>query len=523
MKDIRKILQENRIKKEREAQGKADGELLSADDVPGSGPEADADGAEKSADEASEEKDSGNGSANDGTESKAAALKAAISKASLSKNSSKDAAGDKADAGDPDTGDKAASADAADGSDSPGSEAAGEEKPAEKKPSLYKRFLGLDRNTRIIIGAGLVTLLIILIYGIISLNAGYVNYTVVREVEKTDALAVNYQTTDNGLIRYNKDGASFTRDLENIVWNQSYEMASAKVVFCGEYMAIGDISSNSIRIFNEDGQQGVISTMYPIEDLCVARQGVVYAVMSDGRACYINAYSKEGEELTAIKATIEKTGYPQRIAVSEDGTKLAVGYLKTENGQIMTDLKFYHFGEAGKNQVDNIIGDYRYDELTGSLKFTGSDTVTAVFEKSMRIYSVRNSAEETASATFLSEIKSIFSNDRYSGFIFSNYERVLEDDDEDAQRSGAPWRVIVYTTSGSIYSDFTVDFNYNTVLCSDQEIIMYNDNACAIYDFRGKKRFEHTFNEQLLQMLPLENAGEYIIVTSSKVEEIRLN
>ena len=394
-----------------------------------------------------------------------------------------------------------------------------------EKFNLYKRFMKLDRNMRIIIGAGLAVLLIILVYGIITLNSGYVNYTVVREVEKTDALAVNYQTTDNGLIRYNKDGASFTKDLENTVWNQSYEMASAKVVFCGKYMAIGDISSNSIRIFNEDGQQGLINTMYPIEDLCVAEQGVVYAVMSDGRACYINAYSKDGTELAAIKATIENTGYPQRIAVSDDGTKLAVSYLRTENGRITSDVKFYHFGEAGKNQVDNIVGEGEYDELTGSLKFAGSDTAVAVFEKGMRIYSVRNTAEETAFNGFLSEIKSIFSNDRYLGFIFSNYDRVLEDDDEDGDRSLGedPWRVIVYTVSGSKYSDFTVDFNYDTVICSDTEIIMYSDNACAIYDFGGKKRFSHTFDEQILQMLPLDNAGEYILVTSSKVEEIRLN
>ncbi len=390
---------------------------------------------------------------------------------------------------------------------------------------LYEKYLGLNRSLRLIIGAGLLSLVIIFVFGLIAYNGSYSGYTIIRQVEKTDSLAVNYQTTDNGIIRYNKDGASYTRDLENIIWNQSYEMVSAKVVFCGEYMAIGDIFSNSIRIFNEDGQQGVITTMYPIEDLCVAEQGVVYAVLSDGKASYIDAYDKNGTELLQIKATIENTGYPQRIAVSDDGTKLAVGYLKTDGGQINTRLLFYHFGEAGKGQVDNIIGEETYNELIGSLKFINDDTVIGIFEDNMRIYNVRNSVEKEAELGFLAEIKSVFSNDKYSGFVFSNFDRVTEDDpvEEDKKLGEDPFRIIIYTTSGREYSDFTFDFNYETIHCSDTEIIMISESSCAIYDFRGKKRYEHSFDEKVLQFMPMKTPGEYILVTKTKVLQISLN
>src|SRR5699024_11447035 len=40
-------------------------------------------------------------------------------------------------------------------------------------------------------------------------------------------------------------------------------LASARAVTCGNYLAIGDIGSNQIRIFDQTGQVGSIVTSYP--------------------------------------------------------------------------------------------------------------------------------------------------------------------------------------------------------------------------------------------------------------------
>ncbi len=44
----------------------------------------------------------------------------------------------------------------------------------------------------------------------------------------------------DGLLRYSKDGVSYSENLNTTVWNQTFEMASARVETCKDYLAIGD-------------------------------------------------------------------------------------------------------------------------------------------------------------------------------------------------------------------------------------------------------------------------------------------
>ena len=144
-----------------------------------------------------------------------------------------------------------------------------------------------------------------------------------------------------------KDGVSYSENLEETVWNQSFEMASARAVTRGNYLAIGDIGSNQIRIFNESGQVGSVVTSYPIVDIAVASQGVVASILSEGSSNYIDLYSNTGEQLVTIRTNISDMGYPLDFALSEDGEKLAVSYLNVQDGTMSTTVVFYNFGSAG--------------------------------------------------------------------------------------------------------------------------------------------------------------------------------
>ena len=52
---------------------------------------------------------------------------------------------------------------------------------------------------------------------------------------------------------------------------------------------------------------------------------------------------------------MDSPGYPMDLSLSPDGMMMAVAYVYLENGQIKSQVAFYHFGSAGKNQKDNLI------------------------------------------------------------------------------------------------------------------------------------------------------------------------
>ena len=80
----------------------------------------------------------------------------------------------------------------------------------------------------------------------------------------------------------------------------------------------------------------------------------------------------------------------------------------------------------------------------------------------------------------------------------------------------------VYTTSGRLYMERDFDFDYETITNTNQEIIMYNDSECVIYTFSGKEKFRYTFNEPIIKLLPKNTMDEYILISSSAIQEIRL-
>lgn len=283
-----------------------------------------------------------------------------------------------------------------------------------------------DRVARrwLIIYIGIAVFLVIVAAALFWMNRGYKTFEVVDVIDKNDDVSVHYQVIGDGLIRYSKDGASFTDKYGNVAWNQSFEMSNAQVASCGDYLAIGDIGSNQIRIFNQAGQIAVIDALYPVAAVEIANQGVTAAILSDGQQHYIDLYDSAGVNLVRIKATMTNTGYPIDIALSEDGTKLAVSYLVIGMQDVTTKLVFYHFGDMAAEDEESeaaVTATYEYAQIFPKITFINNNTMVAFGEAGFEIFSVKdNKPEVVLEKLFDNDIKSIFYNEQYVGFVFRN-------------------------------------------------------------------------------------------------------
>lgn len=391
------------------------------------------------------------------------------------------------------------------------------------KESIHKlkdkiKSKGKPSRFSVIFYIGIVLVAVVLIGGLVHQSLAYKSFEVVSSIEKNDNVSVSYQVIGNGLLRYSKDGVSYSENLGTTLWNQSFEMMSARVVTCGDFLAIGDIGSNQVRIFNQAGQVGSVITPHPIVDLAVAGQGVVAVVMTETDANYINLYNSKGEELVTIKTNINQMGYPLDFALSKDGQNLAVNYLTIADGVTGTNTVFYNFGDAGNNEIDHIMGSYQYESLYPKIEFLDNSTIAAYGEEDFVLYSMTYYPEVVKQVDFGREIKSLFVSDKYLGFVFRNNMEVAEGE----KAPDGKYHMEVYTTSGRLYMQRDFDFEYETITNTNQEIIMYNDSECVMYTFSGKEKFRYTFTEPIIKLLPKNTLDEYILIGSSAIEEIRL-
>lgn len=420
-----------------------------------------------------------------------------------------------------------------------------------------------DKKARmwLIIYAGMLIFSVIVIIGIVKINSGYHTYKVLDVIDRNDDVSVNYHVVGEGLIRYSKDGASYTDKRGKTLWNQTFDMANAKIASCDEFMAIADIGSNQLRIFNQAGQVAVIEAAYPIANVDISEQGVTAAVLSAADASYIDMYDTKGNKLVDIKVSISQTGYPMDFAISDDGTKLAVSYMVVNDGEISSKIAFYKFGKATQSANSNVAGEFDIDMIVPKMDFINNNSLVAFGERGFKIYSMKDTPKELFNQTFEEEIKSVFYNDQYIGFVFKNaavnqagtvqtsettndQHLVVEEAGSTSQTSVGetgvsdvdggtaesadstaemmPYRLQVYTNGGALYLEQDFDFEYHDIDCTKDEIVMYNDYECLMMTYKGKEKFRYTFENKIYNLMPKKARDEYILVDEAAIQEIRL-
>jgi len=376
--------------------------------------------------------------------------------------------------------------------------------------------IGTISRFRIIMYVGLALLCIILVVGIIGKRTFYDSYTVVNVIENKDNISENYQVIGDNLIKYSRNGASYSNKNGETLWNQAFEMQEPRAAAGGDYVAIGDIGSSVIRVFNQSGQVSEIHTESFVENLKVARQGIIAAVLSDGQSNYINLYDTDGTQLVNIKASLEETGYPVDIALSNDGKDLAVSYLYIQDGSVKTKIVFYNFGTSGQEQKDNIIGTFEYNQLFPKVEFVNDSQVAAFGESEYITFAVKGAPEIITEVPLDTEVESIFSTSKYIGFVFKN-----DENNDEANKTGK-YKLQVYTTSGKLHLEKYFDFDYQTIIGSEQEIILYNEYQCVMYHYNGKEKFNYTFGSIIKNFIPLATQNRFILIDETAIQMIKL-
>ena len=363
-------------------------------------------------------------------------------------------------------------------------------------------------TTTVILVVGLLCMVAVLIYSAVKSGNVYTSYSLEQTLSRGDNTSVYYQIMQKGMLRYSSDGAAMTDKSGNLLWNQTYQMSSPAIAAGDDYAAIADIDSNDIYVFDGSGEVSHIVTDVPIQDLEIADQGVVAAILSDTTSNYINLYDKSGNALVSIKATLENTGYPIAMALSPDATGLTVSYLVIGSGAVQTQAVFYNFSDSGS---DYVTGTLVLDGLYPKLDYLDRTRVVLYGEQCFRLYQVGGSEiSEVRTVEFEDDIRSVFSGNQKIGFIFKN------NDDQGS------YRLEIYDLAGQMNSTIYTDFEYYKVVSGSDEIILYDDHEIMIYEYDGHAKFVCDMNQFFTDVMASWQTNSYWVISDQYLQEISL-
>lgn len=323
--------------------------------------------------------------------------------------------------------------------------------------------------------------------------------------------SIKYAKFADYLIKFSSDGAAYF-DEDGEIWNQSYDMKEPMMDVCGSYAVVAEQKSNQIFIFDELGAAGQMTSSYPIVKVEVAGQGVVAALEEDKDANYIEVKDKDGNMLITGKTVLNGNGYPIDFSLSEDGTKMVVSYICIAGNQTETKVLFYNFSEVGKNEVDRMVGGFNHYKgtLVPMVEFINNDTAVAFGDSIFTIYSMKQKPEIVHEEKFTNEVKKVCYSEEHIGIVYYN------------SSNSEPFELVIYDLKGKKVGSYTYTKQYSKVKFVGDDVVLYNDFECEVISILGKNKFEYSFDEQIVDIMPTKKRYTYLFIGNDKIQEIKL-
>lgn len=367
-----------------------------------------------------------------------------------------------------------------------------------------------DKKKRIIFLAIIVVAVAIVgIYFLVKYQSyDYVEITTVYESSSTDN--ANYVQCLDGVLRYGRDGIALLTEKGDEIWNQPCQMSNPTVELCGESVAIGDKGGTSILVFQKNGLKGEIQTTKTIEKFSVSSQGIVSAVLKDEEMPLVMCYDAVGNKLVEHKVVPKNMGYPVDVAISEDGNTLLVSYIYTEGNEVVNKISYYYFGDSGTGEDDYQVYQKDFsDTIIPTTAFLKNDISLLVGDHVLIFYKGLQKPEEFKRVKLESEVQSVSYNENLVAVVLKKEDSV-------------GYKLNVYDIKGKMLSSVDVDKEYENLKAAENQIILYDGQACSIYMKNGVHKYEGNIDQKIMEINPMSGLNKYMVINSTGFYEVRL-
>lgn len=352
-------------------------------------------------------------------------------------------------------------------------------------------------------------LLALVIFGIIYFKT----YTSVRVSETytlSGAANSSYEPFAKGVLKYSRDGVAYVNEKGEELWNQSCQLKTPIVKVTDECAAIADEGGNDIYIFDKDGEKGEVHTTLPIEKIAVSGQGIVSAIVKNESSPEIVCYDTAGNLLVEHQASLDGTGYPLDVSLSEDGEVMQVVYMNVQGGKLLSKVAYYNFGSAGESTKDHEVTKKEYKNSILAEGFYMKGNISAVIgDNCLTLFKGKTTPKEVNTVTIKKQIQSIAHSQKYIGMMLKN-----------AGKNGYELRL--YNTAGKKVLSKEIKENYRNIRICGNQVILYDGKKCSIYLKNGIHKFEGAMEDNILEMLPIFGVNKYIVLDANGMDNIRL-
>ena len=341
-------------------------------------------------------------------------------------------------------------------------------------------------------------------------NRVYTDYTITETYAKNASANAKTIALGSYILTYSNDGASCFDSKGKPVWNETFEMQAPIMALCNSTVALGDYNGRKIYVMNTQGILGEVATNMPIRAIAVAESGVVAAVLDDSEVTWIYLYNSKGEAAIRFRTTMSQFGYPIDISLSPDHNLAMISFLAEDEGGIKSSVAFYNFGEVGQNEVDNYMSGYDYPAVVPHVQFMTSGLAYALADDRLAFYEGAQKPVSKFEVLLSDEVRSVYNNEEYVALV--TYDTT----------GSNKYRVDVYDSDGEKHLSKGFDLEYRNVVLKGENVYIYGETECGIYNFSGVEKFGGAMRESISLLIPGDSVDQFTLVGPESIHTVEL-
>lgn len=308
-----------------------------------------------------------------------------------------------------------------------------------------------------------------------------------------------------------KDGVKYYADMGDQKWNDTFNMTNPAVVSEGKYIAVGDMSGKTLRVYDDSGLLYSLQTEGALMQFALNKSGYLSLIAKDSAAYRIYVYNAKGN---LLKERVEESigVYPLSSDISDDNRMFAVSYLDTADiTPTARVLSFFiNTGESEEYTDSMFAAVEKKNEVIPVVSYWSDGTLGVLSDKSIYGIGAKDGQEE-----WNYELENTVD---YAAFGAGDYV-VLALGDSVANRDGREKGTVCWiNASGKETASFESGETVTFLHAGEKGVVIGNGRDYKGLTNSGNLSWEYTVTADTSDLAPMEKLSRVMTVTQESIE-----
>lgn len=306
-----------------------------------------------------------------------------------------------------------------------------------------------------------------------------------------------------------KDGVKYFNEMGDRKWNDTFNMTAPQMVSEGMYMAVGDMSGKTVRVYGENGMLYSIQTDGQLMQFALNSNGYLSVISKGDNAYSIQIYNAGG---TLLKGRVEESDgvFPLSSDVSDDNKAFVVSYLDTSDVEPIGRVLFFYINpDDSENYTDSMFAAVEKNgEVIPVVGYMQNGVVAAVSDSF--VYGISSAGQESWSYPLENRVQQIsLSDKRYV---------VLALGDPIANKNGGLEGSVCWidSNSGKLIASYQSGGDVDYLQVSSLGVVIGGDKVYSGLKHSGKLIWSYRATSDVRDIMPMERLEQVMLVTKNE-------